>query len=72
MFELELPMGAISGSNESALVESGIAALTMSIFHAFVGNLACACVLRITRHSSLNTQLRKNLALGHASGEWKS
>ena len=47
-------MALLTVSKELALMEAGNSVLTASIFHGLAGNFGfCACVLSVTRHSTL-------------------
>ena len=64
------PQALLTISKESALVEVGNSALTSSVFDGLVGNFGlCACVLHVTRHSTL-TKLAQKLGACVVSGEW--
>ena len=47
-------MALLTVSTELALTEAGNSVLTASVFHGLAANFGfCACVLRVTRHSTL-------------------
>ena len=53
-------MALLTVSTESALTEAGTSVLTASVFHVLAGNFGfCACVLHITRHSTLTRLAQK-------------
>ena len=61
-------MAPLTVSKESMLMEAGNFVLRSSVFHELAGNFGFfACVLHVTRHSTL-TQLAQKLALAR---KWK-
>ena len=53
-------MALLTVSTESALMEAGNSVLTASVFHRYAANFGfCACVLHVTRHSTLTRLAQK-------------
>ena len=53
-------MALLTVSTESALTEAGNSVLTASVFHGLAANFGfCACVLHVTRHSTLTRLAQK-------------
>ncbi len=63
-------MALLTKSKESTLTETENSVLTSSIFQGLAENLGlCACVLHVTRHSSL-TQMAQKFDACKIGGEW--
>ena len=53
-------MALLTLSTESALMEAGKSVLKASVFHGLVASFGyCACILNITRHSTLTRLAQK-------------
>ena len=57
-------MALLTASTESALTEAGNSLLTASVFHGLAASFGfCACVLHVTRNSTL-TRLAQKFCAG--------
>ncbi len=63
-------MALLTKSKESTLTEAENSVLTSTVFQGLAGNFGlCACVLHVTRHSSL-TQIAQKFDACKIGGEW--
>ena len=60
-------MALLTVSTESALTEAGNSVLTASVFHGLGAKFGfCACVLHVTRHSTLTRLVQKFCVCGES------